>query len=111
MPRAWGWFPDPRSVLSIVESQRAGSRISCLFPAPELEPPQEIVVVGPISQEMSCYPFLDLIHHIRRLGVGVRMAQHYNNVLRHGGLVVCLDLIDADPKEYLATFEARDVVV
>jgi hypothetical protein len=59
---------------------------------------------------MACYPFLDILHHMRRFGVKKSMAELYTQVLRHGGAVVCIETEDSRAFHVLQHLQAHGVV-
>lgn len=108
MARIWASFEKPAAVLSLVDELGGTERISVLVRDPRGR--QDVVVLGPLIQDMSCYPFLDVPHHIRRLGLRRWDAEQYVQVLRRGGAVVCLDEGIDGAVELLAHYEAHDVL-
>lgn len=110
MERAWAWFHDPSMVLPLVKELDGDSRISLLVQDPEDH--QDVMVVGPLSHDMACYPFLDIPHQIRRFGVRKSLAEHYTRVLYHGGAVICVEFSSQRTlKALLQTHHAHDVVI
>lgn len=109
MPRAWAWFHNPRTVLSLVSQLGDDTRISLIVKDPEAQ--ESVMVMGPISRDMACYPFLDVCRQIRRFGVKRALAEHYARVLRRGGAVVCVETADVAAMRILEELEAQDVLV
>lgn len=106
MPRVWAWFSEPSRVLSLID--QLGSAVSVLLRDPEVQ--ENVVVLGPITRDMACYPFLDVPHQIRRFGIRRDDAEHYCRVLQRGGAVVCVDSSDASTLQLLDHLAARDVL-
>jgi hypothetical protein len=106
--RIWASFEQPAAVLSLVDELGGTDRISVLVRDPRAR--SDVVVLGPLIQDMACYPFLDVPHHIRRLGLGRGDAEQYARVLRRGGAVVCVDEGVDGAVELLTNFEAHDVL-
>lgn len=107
MPRMWAWFDQPSRVLSVLD--QLGGTVSVLVRDPKVQ--EDVVVMGPITRDMACYPFLDVPHQIRRFGVRRQEAEHYVQALLRGGAVVCVDSGDANTKQVLDQFDAQDVLV
>lgn len=109
MPRVWAWFYEPSAVLSLVEELGDEHRVSILVRDPKDR--EDVIVMGPITRDMACYPFLDVRHQIRRLGVKKSLAEHYTRVLQRGGAVVCVETPDKNTMRALGHLDARDVLV
>lgn len=109
MPRAWAWFHNPTAVLSLVDELGEQNRVSVFLRDPKEQ--DNVVVLGPITRDMACYPFLDICHQIRRFGVKKAVAEHYSRVLRRGGAVVCVETADIGAMRALDELKARDVMV
>ncbi len=108
MARAWAWFYKPSAVLSLVQELGDENRISVLFRDPEEQ--KDVIVIGPITREMACYPFLDVRHQIRRFISKKAIAEHYARVLARGGAVVCIDTPDDGTFRTLGELHAHDVL-
>ncbi|MCL5115682.1 MAG: hypothetical protein M1272_00830 [Firmicutes bacterium] len=106
MPRAWAWFHNPSTVLSLVNQLGDDTQVSVLMQDPDQ---QDVVVLGPISRDMACYPFLDVCRQMRRFGVRRTLAEHYARVLRRGGAVICLETPDITTMRVLDELNAKDV--
>ncbi|MCY0878248.1 MAG: hypothetical protein OWU84_04850 [Firmicutes bacterium] len=92
MPRVWAWFHNPSAVISLVNQMGQDHRVSVILLDPQ--DPRDVLVLGPLTRDMACYPFLDVLHQLRRFGVKKSMAEVYAEVLRQGGAVVCIDTDD-----------------
>lgn len=109
MPRTWAWFHNPQTVLSLVSELGEATHVSLLVKDPDAQ--ESVMVMGPLSRDMACYPFLDVRHQIRRLGVKRALAEHYTRVLARGGAVVCVDTEGSGTVEILNHLDAQDVLV
>ena len=109
MPRIWAWFEKPATVLTLMDKLGGTDRVSILVRDPRAQ--HDVVVMGPLTRDMACYPFLDVPHHIRRLGLRRPDAEQYAHALRRGGAVVCLDDGDDGTIEMLSDLKAQDVLV
>ncbi|AEW06831.1 hypothetical protein Sulac_3388 [Sulfobacillus acidophilus DSM 10332] len=89
--RTWGWFHDPKAMLALLKHQARQPAIDISLIMADPKHPEQILVLGPLSDEMACYPFLDVTHHFRRLGVKRSLAEHYIRVIQAGGIVVAVD--------------------
>lgn len=107
MRRVWAYFDEPSSVLSLVDQLGGTDHVSILVRDPGAQ--YEVVVMGPITHDMACYPFLDVPHQIRRFGVTRSEADHYVRVLRRGGAVVCLHQCDSGTRRVLDALEAQEI--
>lgn len=83
--------------------------MSLLIKDPEAH--DRVMVMGPLRHDMACYPFLDVCHQIRRLGVKKGLAEHYARVLHRGGAVVCVETPDVQAVRLLDALNAQDVMV
>lgn len=106
MPQVWAWFNEPSRVLALVEEIGG---VSVLLRDPKMQ--DDVVVMGPVTRDMACYPFLDVPHQIRRFGMRRSEAEHYVKILRTGGAVVYIDNGDPDTKSVLDQLEARDILM
>ncbi len=109
MSRTWAWFHNPRTVLSLVDELGEDTRVSLLIKDPDAQ--ESVMVMGPLSRDMACYPFLDVRHQIRRLGVKKPLAEHYTQVIARGGAVVCVETRNDEAVDVLNGLDARDVLV
>ncbi len=105
MPRIFGWFKDPGELVSCVKAVRFAAAVSVVLP----KPGGQVLVLGPITHDLAPYPFLDIQHHIVRLGLSRRWAQKYAGVLLHGGLMICLDAQTPEVGDELKGFDVRDL--
>lgn len=110
MPRAFGWFKDPHALIQCVADVKRWAAVSVIIANPNIRS-REVLVYGPLSQDLRCYPFLDLLHHIRRLGMERAMAHRYAEVVSSGGMVVCVDDDRANPTTWLSPHGARDLAL
>ncbi|NMP22559.1 hypothetical protein [Sulfobacillus harzensis] len=108
MPQTWAWFHNPRTVLSLVRKLGEGTRVSLLVRDPEAQ--ESVMVMGPLSRNMACYPFLDVRYQIRRFGITKSLAEHYTRVIARGGVVVCIESADSDALGVLHDLDAQDVL-
>lgn len=109
VPRIWAWFHNPSTVLSLVDTVSEQDHISVMFRDPDNE--HDVVITGPIIRDMACYPFLDVAHHMRRLGMKKSLANHYARVIQRGGAVVCIEAPDTHAVNTLNQLDAHDVLV
>ena len=109
MQRVWAWFYEPSAVLSLVEELDDKIGVSILLRDPDSL--GDVVVTGPMTEAMGCYPFLDVRHQIRRFGVRKAEAEHYVRVLARGGAVVCLEAPGDEALRTLTELDAHDVLV
>ncbi len=97
MPRVWVWFKEPSRVLPLIE--QLGNQISVLVRDPTAD---NLVVMGPITRDMACYPFLDVPRHMRRFGLRREAAEQFCRILSHGGAVVCVDDENSEARALLS---------
>lgn len=109
MPRVWAWFHNPSAVLSLVDELGNENQVSVMLRDPKDQ--QDVVVMGPISRDMACYPFLDVQHQFRRFGVKKAVAEHYARVIGRGGAVVCVEAPDIGTVRVLNHLDAHDVLL
>lgn len=110
MPRAFGWFYDPRTLMQCVLEVKSRARVSVIIANPKTQS-TEVLVYGPLSRDLGCYRFLDLLHHMRRLGMERTMAHRYTEVVARGGAVVCVQDDLANPALWLSPYRARDLAL
>lgn len=109
MAKIWGWFPDAEALAGCVQSLSREAKISVAFRRPDSRP-DEVLVVGPLTRDLDCYPFLDLLHHIRRFGVTRQIAERYAEALEAGGFLVCVESAYPYVMQVLHRYRARDLV-
>ncbi|AUW95112.1 hypothetical protein BXT84_15085 [Sulfobacillus thermotolerans] len=105
MPRTFGWFKNPGSLLSCIESVQRSAAVSVLMRQQDLE----VLVMGPLTRFVAPYPFLDVQHHIYRLGLNRSWAKKYADILEKGGLVVCLESPEHAFTDELSRYHAQDL--
>ncbi len=110
MPRAFGWFKDPHALITCVNDVKGRTRVSVIIANPNPRN-SEVLVYGPLSRDLACYPFLDLLHHIRRLGMEQRLARRYTEVIASGGVVICVQDDKANPIAWLSPHRPRDLAL
>jgi hypothetical protein len=84
---------------------RRSATVSVFLP----KPGRQVLVIGPITHDLAPYPFLDIQHHILRLGLSRLWAEKYADVLAQGGLVLCLDAQEPQLAETLREFHVHDL--
>lgn len=105
MPRLFGWFNDSLSLLSCLDDIQNVGIVSLLL----RESREHVVVVGPLSHELNLYPFLDLSHQIRLLGLARPWAEKYAHVIEKGGIVICIDMpLESFPCDGFKSYQVRD---
>lgn len=110
MPRAFGWFKDPHALMRCVTDVKRRAAVSVIIANPNTRN-SEALVYGPLSRDLACYPFLDLLHHIRRLGMERAMARRYTEVVASGGVVICVEADRVNPANWLYPHRARDLAL
>lgn len=114
LPKIWAWFQDVELVRECLKSFAENNEpVSVAFCPPEGKRgvlAENVRVVGPLKRELDCYPFLDLVHQIRRLGVSRPTAERYASALENGGVLVCVESRQQSTVDYLARHRARDLV-
>jgi hypothetical protein len=93
----------------LVERLGAGTGISIIVVDPR--EPHDVIIVGTIVRDMRCYPFLDVHHHLRRLGVTRTVAEYFMQVLRHHGALVGVDSTTWETIQTLGSLGARDIMI
>ncbi|HBQ95067.1 MAG: hypothetical protein M1294_00050 [Firmicutes bacterium] len=105
MARIFGWFNNTKTLLSCLDKIRNRGMVSLLL----RESNDSVVVVGPIVHNFSTYPFLDLPHHIRLLGLARPWAEKYARVIAKGGIVVCVDMEESNDYDKLRSYPFHDL--
>lgn len=105
MPRIFGWFKNPQTLLSCIETIQASAAVSVLLRQPDLA----VLVLGPLTHAVAPYPFLDVQHHIYRLGMNRTWAKKYADILEQGGLVMCVESPEQVFKAVLERYHAQDL--
>lgn len=91
MPQIWGMFRDQSALMSCVRECAAHARVSVLLPKNAPPGIDRVVVLGPLTRLVSPYPFLDIPHHLRRLGIDRDTASRYTDGLSRGWCIVCIE--------------------
>ncbi len=104
MPRIFGWFNNSASLLSCQDKIQNMGILSLLLRKSR----DSVVVVGPLSHDLSPYAFLDLSRQIRLLGLSRPWAEKYAHVLEQGGIVICIDMPESSPLDVLKPHDFRD---
>lgn len=91
MPQVWGMLRDPDVLLSCVRACLQESSVSVLLPWRSDDAPESVMVLGPLTREVSPYPFLDLTRHFLRLGMDRRTAVRYADGIAQGWCIICID--------------------
>ncbi|OLZ11675.1 hypothetical protein [Sulfobacillus thermosulfidooxidans] len=107
MPRIFGWFNNSQTLLSCIERIRHSGMVSVLL----RQPNERVLVMGPLTKDVGPYPFLDVQHHIRRLGLPRPWAEKYTRILEKGGVVVCVDVAEPSFTDILSQYQARDLTL
>ncbi len=108
--RAFGWFQDHNALLDCVTGVQGRAAVSVLMPNPETHE-SHVVVLGPLSHDFACYPFLDMWHHILRLGMDRSLARHYAEILFKGGVVICVEDNRNNPTTWLQHYPVHDMAL
>jgi hypothetical protein len=87
MPQVWGMLRDPDELLACVRAGLTEGRVSVLLPWP----PAAVLVLGPLTREISPYPFLDLPRHLILLGLDRRTALRFAHGIARGWCLICLE--------------------
>lgn len=109
MARVWAWFNNPSAVLSLAERLGDGIGISMIVHDPKN--PRDVIILGSIAQDMGCYPFLDVRHQMRRLGLTKSVTERFSQVLRRHGALVCLESMNLEAIQMLGSLGARDIMI
>lgn len=107
--KIWGWFQDPEVMLACLHSLTGDATVSIAFRWPE-GATNEVTVVGPLGRDLACYPFLDLVHHLRRLGFNPQTAERYRRAVESGAVLVCVEGGQRRIVDLLTRHHARDLV-
>ena len=91
MSQVWGMFRDTNALLSCVRECAHEARVSVFVPEDDPPDVDRVVLFGPLVRTLSPYPFLDLPHHLRRLGIDSPTASRYTEGLSRGWCLVCID--------------------
>ncbi len=105
MPRIFGWFNNSASLLSCQDKIQNMGILSLLLRKSR----DSVVVVGPLSHDLSPYAFLDLSRQIRLLGLARPWAEKYAHVIEKGGIVICIDMpLESFPCDGFKSYQVRD---
>ncbi len=96
MLHLWKWFDHPKHALTFIRRLTVTVPVSFVMRDPHS--PHDVLVGGPLAHAMACYPFLDLPHQLRRFGATPKQTAFYLNLLRHGGVLVMID-VPTSPRE------------
>ena len=109
--RAFGWFRDHNAVFDCVFAAHNQAKVSVLMP--EIHSPNEgqLIVLGPLSHDFACYPFLDIWRHIRRLGIEQGLARRYADIFSKGAVIVCVEDCVTNPLTWLRPYPVHDVAL
>lgn len=105
--RIWGWFGDPETLATCVKQYSSTANVSLWMRRQDLAE-NDVVVVGPQSQEVSPYPFLDVRHHMKRLGIVEPWASRYTEKIAQGAPVVCIETASAPSDDVGQSFIGHD---
>lgn len=109
MARVWAWFRNPSAVLSLVDRLGDGTGVSMIVHDPK--EPHDVIILGTIVRDMGCYPFLDVRHQMRRLGLTKPVAEHFMHVLGRHGALVCVESTNRETIQTLGSLGARDIMI
>ncbi|PSR23061.1 MAG: hypothetical protein C7B45_04615 [Sulfobacillus acidophilus] len=109
MARVWAWFRNPSALLSLVERLQVGTGISIIVRDPR--EPHDVIIVGTIVPDMQCYPFLDMPHQLRRLGMTKPVVEYFMQVLQRHGSLVSVESTTSETIQTLGRLQARDIMI
>ncbi|MCY0880359.1 MAG: hypothetical protein OWS74_00025 [Firmicutes bacterium] len=110
MPQFLGWLKDPSHIVSCVKNLMPQANVSVVLPLSH-QPQEEIVVLGPLSHDFTCYPFLDFSRHLRRLGLDAANARRATRALSRGRALIYLDGQRSPKWEDLARYPFQDLLM